>query len=120
MLLETTIYLAVLGKSFADTRRGAIDAKGRREWIAALDLIASLSPTFVIAGHKAPGTNDNPRSVQETKPISKTLNGSRRPVAMHVISTTACWICILSASIQDRSGLRRSSPSLPLNDRGGS
>jgi len=67
VLLETTIYLAVLGKLFADTRRGAIDAKGRREWIAALDLIASLSPTFVIAGHKAPGTNDNPRSVQDTK-----------------------------------------------------
>ena len=46
---------------------GETDAEGRREWIAALDLIASLQPTSVIAGHKAPGTNDDPRSVLETQ-----------------------------------------------------
>jgi glyoxylase-like metal-dependent hydrolase (beta-lactamase superfamily II) len=46
---------------------GETDAKGRREWIAALDLIEQLKPVSVVAGHKAPGTNDDPRSVRETR-----------------------------------------------------
>jgi glyoxylase-like metal-dependent hydrolase (beta-lactamase superfamily II) len=46
---------------------GETDAKGRLDWIAALDKIESLKPTAVIAGHKAPGTSDHPRIVEETR-----------------------------------------------------
>ena len=46
---------------------GETDAKGRLEWIAALDQIEALKPTAVIAGHKAPGTGDQPKIVEETR-----------------------------------------------------
>jgi glyoxylase-like metal-dependent hydrolase (beta-lactamase superfamily II) len=46
---------------------GETDANGRREWIAALDKMAALKPTVVIAGHKAPGTGDDPRIIEETR-----------------------------------------------------
>jgi glyoxylase-like metal-dependent hydrolase (beta-lactamase superfamily II) len=43
------------------------NAQTRREWIAALDTIESLKPRAVIAGHKKPETDDNPRIVEETR-----------------------------------------------------
>jgi glyoxylase-like metal-dependent hydrolase (beta-lactamase superfamily II) len=46
---------------------GETDAKGRLEWIAALDQIEALKPAAVIAGHKAPGTGDQPHIVEETR-----------------------------------------------------
>jgi glyoxylase-like metal-dependent hydrolase (beta-lactamase superfamily II) len=46
---------------------GETDAKGRLEWIAALDQIEALNPTAVIAGHKAPETDDLPRVIEETR-----------------------------------------------------
>jgi glyoxylase-like metal-dependent hydrolase (beta-lactamase superfamily II) len=46
---------------------GETDARGRHEWIAALDKIQSLNPTSVVAGHKAPGTDDRPRIIEETR-----------------------------------------------------
>jgi len=39
----------------------------RREWIAALDKIDSLEPRAVIASHKRPESDDNPRIVEETR-----------------------------------------------------
>jgi glyoxylase-like metal-dependent hydrolase (beta-lactamase superfamily II) len=39
----------------------------RREWIAALDKIESLNPRAVIAGHKRPGNDDNPKIIEETR-----------------------------------------------------
>jgi len=39
----------------------------RREWIAALDTIEALHPRAVIAGHKRPGTDDDPRIIEETR-----------------------------------------------------
>jgi len=39
----------------------------RREWIAALDTIEALRPCAVIAGHKRPGNEDNPRIIEETR-----------------------------------------------------
>jgi hypothetical protein len=39
----------------------------RREWIAALDMIESLKPRAVIAGHKRPGNEDSPRIIEETR-----------------------------------------------------
>ena len=46
------------------------NAKSRREWISALDKIESLNPRVVIAAHKRPGNDDNPRIIEETKNIS--------------------------------------------------
>ncbi len=43
------------------------NAHTRREWIAALDTIEALHPRAVIAGHKRPGTDDDPRIIEETR-----------------------------------------------------
>ena len=43
------------------------NAKSRREWISALDKIESLNPLAVIAAHKRPGNDDNPRIIEETR-----------------------------------------------------
>ena len=43
------------------------NAKLRREWISALDKIESLNPRAVIAAHKRPGNDDNPRIIEETR-----------------------------------------------------
>jgi glyoxylase-like metal-dependent hydrolase (beta-lactamase superfamily II) len=39
----------------------------RREWIAALDTIESLHPRAVIASHKRPERDDDPRILEETR-----------------------------------------------------
>jgi hypothetical protein len=41
--------------------------ESRQNWIAALDRLAALNPTIVVAGHKKPGTPDAPSIIQETK-----------------------------------------------------
>jgi glyoxylase-like metal-dependent hydrolase (beta-lactamase superfamily II) len=43
------------------------NAQTRREWIAALDTIESLNPRAVIAGHKRPGNDDDPRIIEATR-----------------------------------------------------
>ena len=40
---------------------GESNPQTRREWITALDTIEALHPRAVIAGHKRPGTDDDPR-----------------------------------------------------------
>ena len=39
----------------------------RLEWIAALDKIEALNPRAVIAGHKVPGNDDDPKNIEETR-----------------------------------------------------
>jgi glyoxylase-like metal-dependent hydrolase (beta-lactamase superfamily II) len=39
----------------------------RREWIVALDKIESRSPRAVVASHKRPENDDNPRIIEETR-----------------------------------------------------
>jgi glyoxylase-like metal-dependent hydrolase (beta-lactamase superfamily II) len=39
----------------------------RREWIFALDKIESLNPRAVVASHKRPENEDNPRIIEETR-----------------------------------------------------
>jgi len=41
--------------------------KTRLEWISALDKIESLNPHVVIASHKRPDREDNPRIIEETR-----------------------------------------------------
>jgi glyoxylase-like metal-dependent hydrolase (beta-lactamase superfamily II) len=43
------------------------NAQKRREWIAALDKIESLHPRTVVAAHKRPENEDNPRIIEETR-----------------------------------------------------
>ena len=43
------------------------NAKSRQEWISALNKIESLNPHAVIASHKRPGSDDNPRIIEETR-----------------------------------------------------
>jgi glyoxylase-like metal-dependent hydrolase (beta-lactamase superfamily II) len=43
------------------------DPQGRRDWIAALDTMESLHPRAVIAGHKRPDREDDPRIIEETR-----------------------------------------------------
>jgi glyoxylase-like metal-dependent hydrolase (beta-lactamase superfamily II) len=46
---------------------GESSADSRKEWIAALDMIESLKPRAVVAGHKRPGRPDAPTIVEETR-----------------------------------------------------
>ncbi|MFJ2187006.1 MBL fold metallo-hydrolase [Kitasatospora sp. NPDC087861] len=41
-------------------------AEGRQAWLHALDTIAALDPQAVIAGHKRPGSPDDPANIAET------------------------------------------------------
>ncbi|WP_216850264.1 MBL fold metallo-hydrolase [Granulicella sp. L46] len=46
---------------------GDTTPESRKHWIAALDRLAALNPTMVVAGHKKPGAPDSPSAIQETK-----------------------------------------------------
>jgi glyoxylase-like metal-dependent hydrolase (beta-lactamase superfamily II) len=43
------------------------NALKRREWVSALDKIESLNPRAVVAAHKRPENDDNPRIIEETR-----------------------------------------------------
>jgi len=43
------------------------NAQTRQEWISALDTIESLKPHAVVASHKRPENDDNPRIIEETR-----------------------------------------------------
>jgi len=43
------------------------NAQKRQEWIAALDKIESLNPLAVVASHKRPENDNNPRIIEETR-----------------------------------------------------
>jgi len=46
---------------------GDTTPESRENWIAALDRLAALNPSIVVAGHKKPGAPDSPSTIQETK-----------------------------------------------------
>jgi glyoxylase-like metal-dependent hydrolase (beta-lactamase superfamily II) len=46
---------------------GDTTPQSRKNWIAALDRLAALNPTTVVAGHKKTGAPDSPSAIQETK-----------------------------------------------------
>jgi glyoxylase-like metal-dependent hydrolase (beta-lactamase superfamily II) len=46
---------------------GETDAQSRLEWIATLDRLEALKPKAVIAGHKIPENDDDPRIIGETR-----------------------------------------------------
>jgi glyoxylase-like metal-dependent hydrolase (beta-lactamase superfamily II) len=46
---------------------GDTTPESRKNWMAALDRLAALNPTTVVAGHKKPGAPDSPSTIQDTK-----------------------------------------------------
>src|SRR5580700_3903021 len=46
---------------------GDTTPESRKNWIAALDRLATLNPAMVVAGHKKPGAPDSPSAIQDTK-----------------------------------------------------
>lgn len=65
-----SIGLVVAGDAVYNGIHPFLNESNRRtrlEWIAALGKIDALKPVAVVAGHKIPGNDDNPRSVEETR-----------------------------------------------------
>ena len=63
-----------MGERFADAypRRtlrplSETDAQSRLEWISTLDKREALKPKAVVAGHKVPENDDDPRIIAETR-----------------------------------------------------
>jgi len=50
------------------------NTQSRLEWIAALDKLEVLKPKAVIAGHKIPENNDDPRNIAETRQYLRDFN----------------------------------------------
>jgi glyoxylase-like metal-dependent hydrolase (beta-lactamase superfamily II) len=46
---------------------GDTTPESRKNWITALDRLAALNPSIVVAGHKRPGAPDSPSAIQDTK-----------------------------------------------------
>src|ERR1700723_883049 len=46
---------------------GDTNPESRKNWVAALDRLAALKPTMVVAGHKKPGAPDSPSAIEDTK-----------------------------------------------------
>jgi len=53
---------------------GDTTPESRNNWIAALDRLAALNPTIVVAGHKKPGAPDSPSAIQDTKRYLQDFN----------------------------------------------
>jgi glyoxylase-like metal-dependent hydrolase (beta-lactamase superfamily II) len=53
---------------------GETTTQSRLEWIATLDKLEALIPTSVIAGHKVPEKDDDPRIVAETRQCLRDFN----------------------------------------------
>ncbi|WP_244550184.1 MBL fold metallo-hydrolase [Bradyrhizobium sp. cf659] len=50
------------------------DTQSRLEWIAALGRLEALKPRFVLAGHKKPDNDDDPRNIAETRQYLSDFN----------------------------------------------
>jgi len=53
---------------------GETDTQSRLEWIATLDKLEALKPKAVIAGHKVPENDDDPRIIAETRQYLRDFN----------------------------------------------
>lgn len=50
------------------------DPQSRSEWISSLDKLESLKPKAVVAGHKIPDNDDDPRCIAETRKYLRDFN----------------------------------------------
>jgi glyoxylase-like metal-dependent hydrolase (beta-lactamase superfamily II) len=53
---------------------GETDTQSRREWISTLDKLEALKPRAVVAGHKVPENDDDPRIIAETRQYLRDFN----------------------------------------------
>lgn len=53
---------------------GETDTQSRREWISTLDTLEALKPKAVVAGHKVPENEDDPRIIAETRQYLRDFN----------------------------------------------
>jgi glyoxylase-like metal-dependent hydrolase (beta-lactamase superfamily II) len=53
---------------------GETDAQSRLEWISTLDKLEALNPKAVVAGHKVPGNEDDPRIIGQTRQYLRDFN----------------------------------------------
>ena len=53
---------------------GETDTQSRLEWISTLDKLEALNPKAVIAGHKVPENDDDPRIIAETRQYLRDFN----------------------------------------------
>jgi glyoxylase-like metal-dependent hydrolase (beta-lactamase superfamily II) len=53
---------------------GETDTQSRLEWISTLDTLEALKPKAVIAGHKVPENDDDPRIIAETRQYLRDFN----------------------------------------------
>jgi glyoxylase-like metal-dependent hydrolase (beta-lactamase superfamily II) len=53
---------------------GETDTPGRLEWISTLDKLEGLKPRAVVAGHKVPENDDDPRIIAETRQYLRDFN----------------------------------------------
>src|ERR1700738_4627903 len=53
---------------------GETDTQSRTEWISTLDKLEALKPKAVIAGHKVPENDDDPRIIAETRQYLRDFN----------------------------------------------
>src|SRR6266852_9128198 len=66
--------LAATSSITASTYLGATNTQSRTEWISTLDKLETLKPKAVIAGHKVPENDDNPRVIAETRQYLRDFN----------------------------------------------
>jgi glyoxylase-like metal-dependent hydrolase (beta-lactamase superfamily II) len=50
------------------------DTKSRNEWISTLDRLEALRPRTVVAGHKVPESEDDPRNMERTRQYLRDFN----------------------------------------------
>jgi hypothetical protein len=53
---------------------GETDTQSRLEWISTLDKLEALKPKAVVAGHKVPESDDDPRIIAETRQYLRDFN----------------------------------------------
>ena len=53
---------------------GETDTQSRLEWISTLDQLEALKPKAVVAGHKVPENDDDPRIIGETRQYLRDFN----------------------------------------------
>ncbi len=53
---------------------GETDTRSRLEWISTLDKLEALKPNSVVAGHKVPENEDDPRIIAETRQYLRDFN----------------------------------------------
>src|ERR1700731_1753928 len=62
---------------------GETDRQSRLEWISTLDKLEGLRPSAVVAGHKVPENDDDPRIIAETRQYLRDFN------RLNMVTTTA-------------------------------